>query len=276
MFLIVNMPNNIFEQIKRVNESGEEYWSARELCKVLGYGEYRYFFPVIDKARDACKASQQAVVEHFVHAHDMFKIAAGRENEAIRKIDDFHLTRYACYLIAQNGDPRKEEIALAQTYFAFQTHKQELYDQQLEDSKRVALRGEMALHNKKLAKAATKAGVIHHANFQDAGYMGLYGNLRQKDIHKRKKLKPNEKILDHMGSEELAANLFRATQTESKLRRENIYGENQANKTHFDVGKKVRKTIKELGGTMPEILPSTEDIKGAKKRLRQSELIGPA
>lgn len=235
---------------------------------MLGYGEYNKFIPVIEKAKEACKHSHQAAPDHFAHVSEMIKIAKGTEKEALRKIDDFHLSRYACYLIAQNGDPRKEEIALAQTYFAFQTRKQEVQDQLMEDTKRVSLRGEMTVHNKKLAKAAKEAGVVHHANFQDAGYMGLYGNLRQKDIHVRKKLKPKEKILDHMSSEELAANLFRATQTEAKLRRENIYGENKATKTHFEVGKKVRKTIKELGGTMPELLPTPENIKESQKRLK--------
>jgi len=262
------MPNNIFEQIKRINEYGSEYWSARELCKALGYGEYNKFIPVIEKAKEACKNSQQAVPDHFAHVSDMIKIAAGTEKEALRPIDDYRLSRYACYLIAQNGDPRKEEIAMAQSYFAFQTHKQEIHEKLMEDHKRISMRNEMTEHNKKLAKAAKKAGVVHYGTFQDAGYMGLYGNMKQKDIHAKKKLKPQEKILDHMASEELAANLFRTTQTEAKLRRESIQGENKATRTHFEVGKKVRQTIQELGGTMPEKLPTPESIKESKKRLK--------
>jgi DNA-damage-inducible protein D len=154
------MANNIFEKIKRINEHGKEYWTARELCKALGYGEYTKFVPVIVKAQEACKTSQQAALDHFAHVSDMIKIAAGTKKEAIRKIDDFYLSRYACYLIAQNGDPRKEEIALAQTYFAVQTRKQEISELMQEDNKRIALRGEMTVRNKKLAKAAQKAGVV--------------------------------------------------------------------------------------------------------------------
>jgi DNA-damage-inducible protein D len=265
------MPNNIFEQIRRVNEYGSEYWSARELMSALGYMEWRKFEGVIDKAKESCENSMLPPSDHFGGAAKMIEIASGTAKVASREIDDFHLSRYACYLIAQNGDPRKEEIALAQTYFAIQTHKQEIHEQLMEDHKRVILRGEMTEHNKKLIKAAKQAGVTNYANFQDAGYMGLYGNLRQKDIHARKKLKPQEKILDHVGSEELGANAFRATQTEAKLRREEIYGENKANTTHFAVGKKVRRTIKELGGTMPELLPTPESIKRTKQRLKGKE-----
>jgi len=270
------MANSIFEKIRKVNKYGSEYWTARELYKLLGYGEYARFLPVIEKAQTACKASQQAVDLHFAHVSETQKSRNQYTEIKGKEVSDFHLSRYACYLIAQNGDPRKEEIALAQTYFAIQTHKQEIHEQLLEDQKRINLRGEMTEHNKKLIKAAKEAGVTNYANFQDSGYMGLYGNLRQKDIHALKKLKPQEKILDHMGSEELAANAFRATQTEAKLRREEIYGENKANTTHFEVGKKVRRTIRELGGTMPEKLPAPENIKETRRKIRrQNRLLKP-
>lgn len=263
------MNHNIFEQIKKINGYSSEYWSARDLYKLLGYTEYGKFLPAIERAKEACKNSSQKASDHFAQVSDMVSIGS----EAKREVSDYHLSRYACYLIAQNGDPRKEEIALAQTYFAIQTRKQEMHEQMIEDGKRVFLREEMKTHNKNLAKAAKEAGVINHANFQDYGYMGLYGGLRQKDIHSLKKLNPKEKILDHMGSEELAANLFRATQTEAKLKRENILGEHHANQAHHSVGKKVRQTIKELGGTMPEKLPRSEHVKESKKRLKGTQNI---
>ncbi len=264
------MTNNIFENIKKINEHKQEFWSARDLYKLLGYTEYGKFLPAIERAKKACENSKQEVKNHFAHISDMIKIATGTVRETEREVDDYHLSRYACYLIAQNGDSRKEEIALAQTYFAIQTRKQEINEQFLEDSKRVFLRDEMKEHNKNLAKAAKEAGVVNYANFQDYGYMGLYGGLRQKDIHAKKKLQKKEAILDHMNSEELAANLFRATQAEAKLKRENIIGQDKANKAHHDVGKKVRQTIKDLGGTMPENLPTPENIKESKKRVKQA------
>jgi len=261
------MSNNIFEQIKKVNKYGQEYWSARDLSKILGYTEYGKFLPAIERAKESCKNSGQNIDDHFAGVSDMVKIGSGAE----RAVADYSLSRYACYLIAQNGDPRKEEIALAQTYFAIQTRKQEVQQQLIEDNKRVYLRDEMKTHNKQLAQAAKEAGVINYANFQDYGYIGLYGGLRQRDIHAKKKLKQKEAILDHMNSEELAANLFRATQAEAKLKRENILGQHKANQTHLDVGKKVRQTIKELGGTMPENLPIPDNIKESKKRLKNSK-----
>ena len=257
----------LFEDIKHLDEQGNEYWTARELIPVLEYNEYRFFKKVIDKAIDACKSSNIKASEHFVHVHDMIPIAKG----AHREVEDFHLSRYACYLIAMNGDPRKRAVALAQTYFAVKTRQQELvenYDSLSEDQKRLAIRHEMREHNKALAAAARDAGVISrmdYAIFQNAGYKGLYGGLGAKDIHRRKGLKKSQQILDHMGSTELAANLFRATQTEEKLRRDEVQGKENANATHYGVGKKVRQTIAELGGTMPEHLPTPD------KSIRQIE-----
>ncbi|MBP8016972.1 DNA damage-inducible protein D, partial [Candidatus Gracilibacteria bacterium] len=205
------MPKNIFEEIKKINEFGQEFWRARDLYKLLGYTEYNKFLPTIEKAKKSCQNSNQDSDLHFAHVSEPQKSRNQYGEIQGQLLNDYILSRYACYLIAQNGDPRKEEIALAQSYFAIQTRKQEIQEQLLEDSKRVFLRDEMKEHNKNLAKAAREAGVMNYANFQDYGYIGLYGGLRQKDIHKNKKLKPKEAILDHMGSEELAANLFRAT-----------------------------------------------------------------
>lgn len=253
---------NTFEEIKRVNDDGQEYWSARELAQILNYSEYRHFKPVIEKAKNACTNSKYKARDHFEDVLEMVEIGSGAE----RELDDTKLSRYACYLIVQNGDPRKEIIARGQTYFAIQTRKQELdsdsnFKGLSEDHKRLLLRNELKEHNKNLASAARDAGVkagLEFAIFQDHGYKGLYGGLRAKDIHIKKKLKKSQQILDYMGSTELAANLFRTTQTEDKLRRESIKGKTKANKTHYEVGKKVRETIKELGGTMPEKLPTAE------------------
>ncbi|MCX6789573.1 MAG: DNA damage-inducible protein D [Candidatus Gribaldobacteria bacterium] len=264
------MPNNIFEQIKKINEYGQEYWSARDLMAPLGYARWENFDVAISRAKESCKNSGQNIEDHFRGVTKMIKIATNTTKEAPREIQDYDLSRYACYLIAQNGDPRKEEIALAQTYFVIQTRRQEVHDIEIEDNKRLFLRGEMKTHNKNLASAAKNAGVMNYGNFQDFGYAGLYGGLRQRDIHAKKQLQKNEAILDHMGSEELAANLFRTTQAEAKLKREKIFGENKANFAHYDVGKKVRQTIKELGGAMPEELPTPENIKQSAKRLKQA------
>lgn len=268
---LTNPNQTVFEQIKKLDESKNEYWSARELGKVLEYSEYRHFKPVIEKATEACKNSGYRAPDHFEDVLDMVTIGFGAE----RKIDDVKLSRYACYLIVQNASPEKEIVALGQTYFAVQTRLQEVQQMQAyqqlktEEEKRVFLRKEMYEHNTQLALAAKNAGVIEpvdYAIFQNHGYMGLYGGLDAKGIHKRKALKKSESILDHMGSTELAANLFRATQTEQKLRRENIKGKQKANQTHFEVGKKVRKTIEELGGTMPENLPVAGSIKKIKSK----------
>lgn len=263
---------NIFEQIKRINKYDSEYWSSRELYKFLGYTEYGKFLPAIERAQEACKKSNQIVNSHFAQVSEPQKSSNQYGETRGQMISDYHLSRYACYLIAQNGDPRKQEIALAQTYFALQTRRQELQELLDEDRKRIFLRGEMTLKNKKLAHTAKGAGINDYGNFQDYGYMGLYNGLRQKDIHQKKKLKLHQKILDHMGSEELSANWFRATQTEAKIRRENIFGQQKANATHFQVGKKVRQTIRDLGSTMPEKLPNADDIRKSQKRLMDSDI----
>lgn len=249
-----------FDNIKHINEYGQEYWLARELQHVLEYDQWRRFDDTITRAKQACQNSGASVEDHFADVGKMVDIGSG----AKRIVDDYELSRYACYLIVMNGDPRKEVIAVGQTYFAVKTRQQELieeYDQLTEDQKRLAIRNEMIAHNKSLAEAAQMAGVIEpvdYAIFQNMGYQGLYGGLSMRDIHARKGLKKSQKILDHMGSTELAANLFRATQTDEKLRREHIQGKEQANQTHYEVGRKVRETIKELGGTMPEDLPTPE------------------
>lgn len=260
----------IFEEIKHINEFGEEFWYARELQIVLDYSEWRNFNLVIKKAITACENSQNNRIDHFVDVNKTIAMPKG----ASKKVEDFMLSRYACYLIVQNGDSRKKIIALGQTYFAVKTRQQELiddYDRLSEEQKRLAIRNEIINHNKSLAEAADMAGVktpLEYAIFQNHGYMGLYGGLKAKDIHKKKNLKRSQKILDHMGSTELAANLFRATQTDEKLRRDNIEGKVEANKTHYEVGKTVRKTIEELGGTMPEELPTpTKSIKTIEKEL---------
>ncbi|MBQ6944461.1 MAG: DNA damage-inducible protein D [Ruminococcus sp.] len=247
-----------FENIKHINEYGQEYWLARELQTILEYSDWRNFLKVVDKAKTACENSDILIKNHFVDVNKMVDIGSGAE----RKISDIQLSRYACYLIVQNGDPRKEVIAVGQTYFAVKTRQQELsenYEELTEDQKRLAIRNEMKRHNTALADAAHDAGVIEpldYAIFQNCGYRGLYGGMDMRAIHKHKGLKKSQKILDHMGSTELAANLFRATQTEEKLRREQIQGKTEANKTHYEVGRKVRQTIEELGGTMPEDLPT--------------------
>lgn len=264
---MIHYSDETFESIRHINEYGKEFWYARELQKVLEYTEWRNFSRTVSKAIEACENSGNDIDDHFVEVNKMVAIGSGVQ----RPVEDVMLSRYACYLIVMNGDPRKEVIAVGQTYFAVKTRQQEMidhYDELTEDQKRLAIRNEMKAHNKSLAEAAQMAGVIEQrdfAIFQNYGYQGLYGGLGAKEIHARKGLKKNEQILDHMGSTELAANLFRATQTDEKLRRDNIQGKDNANRTHFEVGKKVRQTIAELGGTMPEDLPTPE------KSIRQIE-----
>lgn len=256
-----NYTESLFESIRHVNKYGQEFWYARDLQIALEYTEWRNFCKVIEKAKEACRGSNNAVSDHFVDVNKIVNAGATSKD-----IGDIQLSRYACYLIVQNGDPRKKVIALGQTYFAVKTRQQELienYENLSEDQKRIAIRQEMKEHNKMLVAAAKDAGVettLDYAIFQNYGYMGLYGGLKASDIKERKGLKKSQDILDYMGYEELAANLFRATQTEAKLHRENIQGKQEANKTHFEVGKKVRDTIKDLGGTMPEDLPTPEKV----------------
>ncbi|MFH1428366.1 MAG: DNA damage-inducible protein D [Candidatus Margulisiibacteriota bacterium] len=257
---------SVFEKIKQANKDGQEYWSARDMQQILGYSAWDKFKRVINKAISACENSGFEKDDHFSQMGKLVDIGS----QTTRKIEDYQLSRYAAYLTIQNSDSSKEIVALGQTYFAVQTRKQEIIEQaeyqalETEDEKRLFLRNELVTHNKKLADAAKGAGVIRpidYAIFQDHGYMGLYGGLKHKDIHERKGLKKSQKILDHMGSTELAANLFRATQTEDKLKRDNIKGKHNANKTHREVGEKVRQTIKDIGGTMPEDLPTADSIK---------------
>ncbi len=257
-----------FENIKHIDENGIEFWYARELQPVLEYAEWRNFLQVIDKAKIACESSGNRVATNFVDVNKTVRLNFGS-----REIADIKLSRYACYLIVQNGDPRKEVIALGQSYFAIKTRQQELqddFDKLTEDQKRIAIRDEIKHHNKSLSEAAGNAGVKNYGRFHNSGYKGLYGGLTMQDIHNNKELEDGEHILDFMGSAELAANLFRATQTDEVLRRKNIKGEELANDTHFNVGRTIRNTMKELGTTMPENLPTpNESIQELKKKQQQ-------
>jgi DNA-damage-inducible protein D len=270
----------IFEQIKHTDENGNEYWMARQLAKVLEYTDFRNFTSVIEKAKEACRNSNLQVEDHLVELNEVVAVGSG----ATHTYPSFKLSRYACYLVVQNADPSKDVVALGQTYFAVQTRLQEIRQMDeynrlsTDDEKRLFLRNEMAKHNTQLAAAAKDAGVIteiDYAIFQNHGYKGLYGGLDAKGIHAKKGLKKSQKILDHMGSTELAANLFRATQTEEKLKREQIKGKQKANQTHYEVGKKVRKTIEEIGGEMPENLPVEESIKKIEPKATTPKLNKP-
>jgi DNA-damage-inducible protein D len=264
-----------FEAIKRTDPDGAEYWRARQIGPLLGYHDYRNFQNVVAKAKTACKTAGYVVADHFVDFTEMVPIGSG----AIRRISDIRLSRYACYLIVQNGDPSKPVIALGQTYFAIQTRRQELresadFQRLSEEGRRLRLRGELSAHNEALGAAAKQSGVetsLDYAIFQDHGYRGLYGELDAEGIQSRKGLKKSQEILDYMDSTELAANLFRATQTEDKLRREGVKDKLEANALHFEVARKVRKTIEELGGAMPEDLPtppkSISQIEREQKKL---------
>ena len=261
----INKNNASFEDIKHIDKNGVEFWYARELQSVLDYKEWRKFDGVIQRAIKACENSNINTSEHFVGADKMVSIGSG----ATRKQIDYKLTRYACYLIAQNGDSRKKVIALAQTYFAVQTRKQEISENEYrlltEDEKRFYQRDLTRKGNYSLNQTAKKAGVKNFDKFHNSGYKGLYNGETADDIAKRKGLRYREDILDNMGSEELAANLFRITQTESRLKKDNIHTEIEANKTHYNIGKNIREVIAKNGGTMPEELPTPE------KSLKQLE-----
>ncbi|MBR5227901.1 MAG: DNA damage-inducible protein D [Clostridia bacterium] len=257
--------NKPFENIKHIDEFGNEYWYARELMPILQYSNWQNFEKIISKAVTSCENSDISVCEHFIDVNKLSK----RANNAEVEIKDYKLTRYACYLIAQNGDSRKEVIALAQTYFAIQTRKQEIseieYNLLSEDEKRFYQRDLTRKGNYSLNQTAKKLGVKNFDKFHNSGYKGLYNGETADDIAKRKGLRYREDILDNMGSDELIANLFRISQTEQKLKRDNIQSEKEANKAHYEVGTKIRNTIKELGGSMPEDLPTP------KKSLKQLE-----
>ena len=253
--LVIN--NSIFESIRHVDEFGSEYWYARELQTVLGYSQWRRFNEVIEKAKNACRSSKYNALDHFANIGKMVKTG-----DSMRKIADYKLSRYACYLITQNGDSRKSIIALAQTYFAIQTRKQELseirYSKLSEDEKRLYQRNLTKKGNYSLNQVAKNAGVKNFDKFHNAGYRGLYNGEVANDIAIRKGLRYREDILDNMGSEELADNLFRIVQTEAKIKKDNILGESNANIAHYNMGRDIRKFIEKQGGTMPEKLPTPE------------------
>ena len=266
MIILKEIDNNkSFEDIKHIDENGFEFWYARELMLILQYSNWQNFEKIIDKAKISCENSGISVFEHFIDINKLSK----RANNAEVEIKDYKLTRYACYLIAQNGDSRKKVIALAQTYFAVQTRKQEItekeYTSLTEDEKRFYQRDLTRKGNYSLNQTAKKAGVKNFDKFHNAGYKGLYNGETADDIAKRKGLRYREDILDNMGSVELAANLFRITQTESKLKMENIKTEKEANQAHYIVGKNIREVIKKNGGIMPEELPTP------KKSLKELE-----
>ena len=273
---LINITEENFESIKHIDENGIEYWFARELQNVLNYKEWRKFDNVINKAKDSCINSGISVFDHFVDIDKTIKMPKGAEKTII----EYKLTRYACYLIAQNGDSRKKAIALAQTYFAVQTRKQELtrqeYEQLSEDEKRLYTRKNVKDKNKYLFDTAKLAGVKNYGKFNNYGYRGLYNGETAKDIANRKGISEKEDILDYMSSTELAANLFRITQTDEVLKNKNINNEDDACKTHHNVGQAVRQTIKRIGGTMPEDLPtpskSAKQIEKEKsKQLKEND-----
>jgi len=263
MNLLPSAPHKDFEAIKKIDGAGVEYWEARKLMLLLEYTDWRNFEQVIIKAQRACFNSGQDVKNHFVDISKMVPIGSN----TVREIKDWKLDRYACYLIAQNGDPKKETIALAQTYFAVQTRTQEIFQLLEEDEKRLYVRGEVKQHNKKLFSTAKKAGVKNFGYFNDMGYKGLYG-MSVKNLKGVKGIDGDD-VLDRAGTTELAANLFRITQTDEKIQKDNIQGEGRATMTHFVVGAKVREAIEKIGGTPPEKLPAEKHIKEVEKNKRK-------
>ena len=267
--------NNMFEDIKHIDEDGNEYWYARELMKVLEYTEWRNFSKVLKQAMIACETSKNSTLDHFVEVNKMVYTGS----TAKRKIRDYKLSRYACYLIAQNGDSRKEVIALAQTYFAIQTRKQEIiekeYNLMTEEEKRFYNRDLTRKNNYSLNQTAKKAGVKNFDKFHNAGYKGLYNGESADDIAKRKNLRYREDILDNMGSEELGDNIFRIIHTEAKLKVDNITGEANANNVHYEMGKKIRNFILDYNGTPPEKLPTPEkslkELEKEKKKINNAK-----
>lgn len=258
-----------FEDIKHIDDLGNEYWEARELMEVLGYSKWGNFDKVIDKAKITCEISNNKISDHFADVGKMVPIGSGAE----RLQESYNLSRYACYLIVQNADPRKKAVALGQTYFAVQTRKMEITEEEYaklsEDERRLYIRINVTNKNKLLAKSAKEAGVENFGKFNNYGYMGLYNGETAKQIAKRKNISEKEDILDYMGSEELGANLFRITQTEAKLKKDNVNNERDACSTHYIVGNAIRETIKSLGGTMPEELPTP---KKSIKEIEKEEL----
>lgn len=268
----MNTQSPDFESIKKVSPYEAEYWSARELAPLLGYSNWQNFEVAIRRGKTACEQVGQVVADHFTEASKMVTVGSGAQ----REVKDYSLSRFACYLIAQNGDPRKEEIAAAQAYFAVATRQNELHQLYEDQEKRLQLRERVSENNRKLAEAAQQAGVLSRSfgEFQNAGYQGLYGGLDVEGIKARKGLGRNEEVLDRMGRSELAANDFRITQTEDKLRRERIVGQSKAIQTHHEVGKTVREAIEEIGGVMPEDLPPEPSLKPMveEKRRRRKKL----
>ena len=265
---ILLTPHKNFEDIKKIDENGVEYWKARELMPLLDYSDWRNFNKVIDKAKIACSNSKQSIISHFVDINEIVSLGSG----GTRKIEDYKLSRYACYLIAQNGDSTKKPVAQAQTYFAIQTRKQEIFQQLNVGEQRLFLRGEVKTHNKELNTTAYSAGVKNFGKFNNAGYLGLYG-MKKSSVQLKKKIGKDD-VFDRAGATELAANLFRITQTDEKLKRERIKGEGKATFAHIVVGQKVRKSIKDIGGTMPEDLSPEPHIKELE-RLQKKQLIIP-
>lgn len=260
--------NISFEDLKKLNEHGAEFWSARELQPLLGYSQWRRFEEAINRAMTSCGQSGNNPEYHFAGAGKMIETGKG----AIREVSDFQLSRFACYLIAQNGDPRKPEIAEAQKYFAIQARRQEMSDALAADMERLEIRKQTSEEFKALSGAAREAGVQDRmfGIFHDAGYKGLYSGLGNEGIKKRKGIPKKENLMDRMDTTELAANQFRMTQTRDKLARDRVNDQHQAIRTHEAVGKEVREAIKRIGGVMPENIPPAEHINEVEKRIKST------